>query len=68
MVRLSDFGLCRRCGVGCYVDTVMELVSRFAELYSFPLDDYQLAGCQALANGSGVLVAAPTGAGKTVVG
>ena len=68
MVRLSDFGLCRCCGVGCYVDTVMELVPRFAELYSFPLDDYQLAGCQALADGSGVLVAAPTGAGKTVVG
>ncbi|RRD49296.1 RNA helicase [Arachnia propionica] len=45
-----------------------ELVSRFAELYSFPLDDYQVAGCRALADGAGVLVAAPTGAGKTVVG
>ncbi|MFC2685799.1 MAG: DEAD/DEAH box helicase, partial [Arachnia propionica] len=43
-------------------------VQRFAALYSFPLDDYQIAGCEALASGSGVLVAAPTGAGKTVVG
>ena len=38
-----------------------------AEL-SFPLDDFQLQACQALEAGAGVLVAAPTGAGKTVVG
>jgi len=47
---------------------VTDQVQRFAALYSFPLDDYQIAGCEALASGSGVLVAAPTGAGKTVVG
>lgn len=44
------------------------LVEAFAEGYGFQLDDYQIDGCQALASGSGVLVAAPTGAGKTVVG
>ncbi|WP_296139184.1 RNA helicase [uncultured Tessaracoccus sp.] len=40
----------------------------FARGYDFPLDDYQVEGCEALASGRGVLVAAPTGAGKTVVG
>ena len=34
----------------------------------FPMDDFQEQACQALEDGSGVLVAAPTGAGKTVVG
>ncbi|MGO1317062.1 MAG: DEAD/DEAH box helicase, partial [Cellulomonadaceae bacterium] len=34
----------------------------------FELDEFQLDACRALAAGSGVLVAAPTGAGKTVVG
>ncbi len=36
--------------------------------YDFPLDAFQIEGCRALAAGRGVLVAAPTGAGKTVVG
>ena len=40
----------------------------FAARYSFALDDYQLEACRAVEAGSGVLVAAPTGAGKTVVG
>jgi ATP-dependent RNA helicase HelY len=40
----------------------------FAAGYDFPLDEFQLAACRALEAGSGVLVAAPTGAGKTVVG
>ena len=34
----------------------------------FELDDFQIRACRALEDGSGVLVAAPTGAGKTVVG
>jgi ATP-dependent RNA helicase HelY len=38
------------------------------EGYSFPLDEFQLTACQALEAGRGVLVAAPTGSGKTVVG
>ena len=36
--------------------------------YSFELDDFQVQACQALEQGSGVLVCAPTGSGKTVVG
>src|SRR3954447_5440564 len=44
-----------------------ELAS-FAEQLSFALDDFQQRSCQALENGHGVLVCAPTGAGKTVVG
>ena len=34
----------------------------------FALDDFQVRACTALENGHGVLVCAPTGAGKTVVG
>ncbi|OPX08862.1 RNA helicase [Mycobacterium sp. AT1] len=34
----------------------------------FTLDDFQIRACKALENGHGVLVCAPTGAGKTVVG
>jgi len=44
------------------------LTSQFAEQYSFPFDDFQRAGCQSLEDGRSVLVAAPTGAGKTIVG
>jgi ATP-dependent RNA helicase HelY len=43
-------------------------VDIFAKLLKFPLDDFQEAACRAIALGSGVLVAAPTGAGKTVIG
>jgi ATP-dependent RNA helicase HelY len=35
---------------------------------AFDLDDFQREACEALERGSGVLVCAPTGAGKTVVG
>lgn len=40
----------------------------FASEYPFGLDEFQLAACHSLAQGNSVLVAAPTGAGKTVVG
>ena len=40
----------------------------FRELYDFDFDPFQVAACAALTNGDGVLVAAPTGSGKTVVG
>lgn len=42
--------------------------SAFAALQKFQLDPFQVAGCHALENGRSVLVAAPTGAGKTIVG
>ncbi|WP_135455545.1 RNA helicase [Mycobacterium sp. DL99] len=41
---------------------------RFTAEYPFALDDFQLRACRALESGHGVLVCAPTGAGKTVVG
>lgn len=40
----------------------------FLRMLSFPLDDFQEKACRALIAGHGVLVAAPTGAGKTIVG
>ena len=43
-------------------------LEEFASAYGFDLDDFQVAGATALAEGRSTLVAAPTGAGKTVVG
>lgn len=43
-------------------------LSAFEHTLDFELDPFQLQGCRALEEGRGVLVAAPTGAGKTVVG
>jgi len=40
----------------------------FQALYEFSFDDFQLDACRALNAGHGVLLAAPTGSGKTVVG
>ena len=40
----------------------------FAERQAFELDDFQREACRSLEAGHGVLVAAPTGAGKTIVG
>ncbi|MEU4095213.1 DEAD/DEAH box helicase [Streptomyces sp. NPDC026673] len=40
----------------------------FRELYDFDLDPFQIESCKALEAGKGVLVAAPTGSGKTIVG
>ncbi len=40
----------------------------FRGQYPFALDDFQERACSALGDGYGVLVCAPTGAGKTVVG
>ena len=40
----------------------------FGDGYDFPFDEFQQRACEALENGHGVLVAAPTGAGKTIVG
>ena len=43
-------------------------LASFRSLYAFDFDDFQVAACDALESGHGVLVAAPTGSGKTVVG
>src|SRR4051795_8611324 len=43
-------------------------VREFRSLYDFQLDDFQLRACAALEDGHQVLVAAPTGSGKTLVG
>ena len=44
------------------------VLREFAGGYAFPLDDFQAAACREIEDGHGVLVAAPTGSGKTVVG
>src|SRR5262252_7725393 len=43
-------------------------LDRFRAGYPFGLDAFQVQACTALNEGHGVLVAAPTGSGKTVVG
>ena len=48
--------------------TPHELVDEFTTSLPYPLDDFQLEAIRALANSHSVLVAAPTGTGKTVVG
>ena len=43
-------------------------LSQYELTKNFDLDEFQLSACAKLESGDGVLVAAPTGAGKTVVG
>ncbi|MFT6564823.1 MAG: ATP-dependent RNA helicase HelY [Actinomycetes bacterium] len=43
-------------------------LATFQSSYEFALDEYQIAACECIENGQSVLVAAPTGSGKTVVG
>lgn len=42
-------------------------IEQFSTLYPFPLDDFQQEAIAALVDGDSVMVAAPTGTGKTVV-
>ncbi|MGN6577594.1 MAG: DEAD/DEAH box helicase [Nocardioides sp.] len=44
------------------------LFTDFAAMYDFEIDDFQVRACHELEAGNGVLVAAPTGSGKTLVG
>ncbi|MFT4245523.1 MAG: DEAD/DEAH box helicase [Micrococcaceae bacterium] len=48
--------------------TSFQLLNEFIGTLKFPLDNFQLEACKVIENGAGVLVAAPTGAGKTIVG
>ncbi|GGG68335.1 helicase [Kocuria dechangensis] len=43
-------------------------LAAFEQRLEFEMDEFQTVACRALEDGRGVLVAAPTGAGKTVVG
>ena len=42
-------------------------LTEFQERLKYPLDAFQLAACESLDRGKSVLVAAPTGAGKTTI-
>ncbi|MGA1706044.1 MAG: DEAD/DEAH box helicase, partial [Candidatus Nanopelagicaceae bacterium] len=44
------------------------LTTEFQSRYAFDFDEFQKEGCHALERGSSVLIAAPTGSGKTIVG
>lgn len=44
------------------------VLAGFRRTKDFELDHFQIDACKALESGRGVLVAAPTGAGKTIVG
>ena len=44
------------------------LTIKFSESFDFPLDEFQIQSLHCVEDGGGLLVAAPTGAGKTVVG
>ncbi len=44
-----------------------EILEQFAALYPFPLDDFQMEAIGTFLGGDSVMVAAPTGTGKTVV-
>ena len=44
------------------------IATRYFETFDFELDTFQIEACYAIEAGKGVLVAAPTGAGKTIVG
>ncbi|MGB3329309.1 MAG: DEAD/DEAH box helicase, partial [Thermomicrobiales bacterium] len=43
------------------------VIDQFGALYPFPLDEFQRRAIRVLLNGESVMVAAPTGSGKTVV-
>ena len=50
------------------VDRQYPHLAEFRGLYGFALDGFQVEACHEVESGHGVLVAAPTGSGKTLVG
>src|SRR5699024_1859371 len=52
----------------CNAKNYPTLVEEFRREYDFELDEFQLDAAAAIAEGRGVHVGAPTGAGKTIVG
>ncbi|MEZ5094888.1 MAG: DEAD/DEAH box helicase [Nocardioides sp.] len=44
------------------------MLAEFTGRYAFAFDEFQLRACREIEGGRGVLVAAPTGSGKTLVG
>ncbi|GAA2992098.1 ATP-dependent RNA helicase HelY [Microbacterium terrae] len=68
---MSDGGYAERYAharEGARADREHPITAAFAEAQRFTLDPFQIEGCRALEEGRSVLVAAPTGAGKTIVG
>ncbi len=49
-------------------DRVHPMLADFSSRLAFQLDDFQVRACRELEEGRSVLVAAPTGSGKTIVG
>jgi ATP-dependent RNA helicase HelY len=47
--------------------SISQTIADFAARYPFPLDDFQLQALHRIAEGSSVIVSAPTGAGKTLI-
>src|SRR3978361_1449546 len=45
----------------------LPMLEAFRAHQRFDLDDFQLAACESIERGNSVLVAAPTGAGKTII-
>lgn len=57
-----------RATASARLDRTHPITAAFAASQRFTLDPFQIEGCRALEEGRSVLVAAPTGAGKTIVG
>ena len=48
--------------------TAHALTNEFELSQLFEFDDFQIRGCHSLEDGDSVLIAAPTGSGKTILG
>lgn len=48
-------------------EEIQRAINQFSAMYPFPLDDFQREAITTLLRGDSVMVAAPTGSGKTVV-